>query len=530
MNNEVIELPTDYQNFIALSRYARWMESKKRRETWDETVNRVRDYWCEKFPKHKRVLHVIFQEVKKTEIMPSMRTMMSAGVPLDRDNVAGFNCAYVAADYPRVFDEILYILMCGTGDGFSVRRKYTEKLPEVAEAFYDTDTTIMVADSKIGWAKSYRELVAMLYQGQVPKWDVSKVRGAGERLKTFGGRASGPEPLIDLFKHTVNAFRRFAGQKLPTIVVHDLICKVAEIVVVGGVRRSALISLSDRDDPYMRVAKSPFKTVEYTLLGHTDEGDKRKYSVVVNDAPYGERSLILELDDWESEQLQRDHTVNWYHVHPERSLANNSISYDCKPSPTEFMEEWLALMVSNSGERGIFNEEAANKFVPARRKEASGEQEYGCNPCSEILLRSRQFCNLSEVVIKSYDTKETILEKVRKATVIGTLQATLTNFRYLSKKWQDNTEEEALLGVSMTGIMDNPLTANMSDDDLEGFLEECTEVAVEENIKWAKKLGINQAAAITCVKPSGTVSQLVDSASGIHTPTSTDDGRCRFPC
>jgi len=459
MKSDVIELPTDYQNFIALSRYARWVEALGRRETWDETVNRVRDYWIAKFPKHKKVLYTIFQEVKKTEIMPSMRTMMSAGVPLDRDNVAGFNCAYVAADYNRVFDEILYILMCGTGDGFSVRRKYTEKLPEVAETFHDSDTTIVVADSKIGWAKSYRELVAMLYQGQVPKWDVSKVRAAGERLKTFGGRASGPEPLVDLFKHTVNAYRRFAGQKLPTIVVHDLICKVAEIVVVGGVRRSALISLSDRDDKYMRLAKSPVHAIEYTLLGHETVKDveKRKYSMVVDDAPYGERSLILLLDDWESEQLQRDHTVNWYHVHPERALANNSISYDCKPSPAEFMEEWLTLMKSGSGERGIFNEEAANKFVPLRRKEASGTQEYGCNPCSEILLRSKQFCNLSEVVIKAYDTKETILEKVKQATIIGTLQATLTDFRYLSKKWKDNTEEEALLGVSMTGIMDKSI-------------------------------------------------------------------------
>jgi len=527
-------LKSSYEEYIALSRYARWLPEEKRREGWDETTQRWGDFWVGKFPKHKKIVRECQQSIYDTDVMGSMRTMMTAGEALDRDNVAGFNCSYVAVDHPRVFDETMYILMCGTGLGFSVEAKSVSKLPTIAEEFYDTDTTILVRDSKIGWAKAFKELIAFLYQGQVPKWDVSKVRAEGEPLKTFGGRASGPQPLVDLFQYTVNTFRRFAGNKLTPIAAHDIMCKIAEIVVVGGVRRSALISLSDLSDAETRVAKSQVKVVEYTLLGHTEDETKRKYSVVVDDKPYGERSLLLELDDWESEQLQRDHEVNWYHVHPERALANNSVCYTEKPDIGIFIDEWKALYDSKSGERGIFNREAANNLLPARRAEL-GYTEWGCNPCSEIVLRSKQFCNLSEVVIRKDDTLDTLKEKVRKAAIIGTMQATLTDFRYLSSAWKKNTEEEALLGVSLTGIMDHPVmsgtalwedtkvfvgkeySSELTDEDmLDGILRQLKEVAIETNKEWAKKLGINPATAITAVKPSGTVSQLVDSSSGIH--------------
>ena len=456
-------LPTDYQSFIHLSRYARWFEEKGRRESWSETVARVCDFWVDKFPDHKGAIERAFDGVIRTDIMPSMRTLMTAGVPLDRDNVAGFNCAYTAIDKPKKFDEILYVLMCGTGMGFSVERQYITKLPEVADELYDTDTTIVVADSKIGWAKAYRELITLLYQGQVPKWDVSKVREAGARLKTFGGRASGSEPLVDLFQFTVEVFKSAKGRKLSSIECHDIVCKVAEVVVVGGVRRSALISLSNLTDERMRNAKSGA----------------------------------------------------WWEGNAQRALANNSVCYTEKPDIGIFMAEWKSLYDSKSGERGIFNRESTKKSIPDRRKEL-GDYDYGCNPCSEILLRSAQFCNLTEVVIREDDTYDTIKDKVKMATLIGTLQATLTNFRYLSKEWETNTAEEALLGVSFTGIMDNKMMSTQGKE-LEETLDDLKGVAIEENKEWAKMLGINQATAITCVKPSGTVSQLVDSASGIHT-------------
>lgn len=458
-------LKGSYEEFIALSRYARWREEDNRRETWDETVERVITFWEGRFPKHKKVLREEIQPaIYNTEVMPSMRTLMTAGKALDRDEVSGFNCSYVAVDSIRVFDEILYVLCCGTGLGFSVERQYITKLPEVAEAFHETDTTIVVRDSKIGWAKGFKELISLLYQGQVPKWDVSKVRPAGAKLKTFGGRASGPQPLVDLFEFSINLFKRAKGRKLNSLEVHDLVCKIADIVVVGGVRRSALISLSNLSDIRMRDAKSG----------------------------------------------------QWYDNEPQRALSNNSVCYTEKPDIGIFMQEWKSLYDSKSGERGVFNREAANKLLPNRRSEL-GYTEWGCNPCSEIVLRSKQFCNLTEVVIKSDDKFNDIQRKVRLATILGTMQASLTNFRYLSKSWEGNTKEEALLGVSFTGIMDHPIMSGTKDAaNLPSALRELRETAIETNKEWAGKIGVNVAAAITAVKPSGTVSQLVDSASGIH--------------
>ena len=405
----------DYQRFIATSRYARWLEGENRRETWEETVDRYTDFFLGKTTLKKVdtdfLDREIRQAIKNLEVMPSMRCLMTAGEALDRDNVAGFNCSYVAVDHQRVFDETMYVLMCGTGLGFSVERQYINKLPEIAEEFYETDTTIVVADSKVGWAKSYKELISMLYNGQIPKWDISKVRGSGERLKTFGGRASGPKPLVDLFQFTIEVFRNAKGRKLTSVECHDLMCKIADIVVVGGVRRSALISLSNLTDDRMRSAK----------------------------------------------------TGQWWDANPQRALANNSVAYTEKPDMNAYMKEWQALMESGSGERGIFYRGAAEALQPDRRKE-SGYLDYGTNPCSEIVLRSKQFCNLSEVVVRSDDTLDILKHKVRQAAIIGTLQATLTNFRYLSKKWHDNTVEEALLGVSLTGIMDHRIMAGAEPD------------------------------------------------------------------
>jgi ribonucleoside-diphosphate reductase alpha chain len=386
---------------------------------------------------------------------------MTAGPALDRDNVAGFNCSYLPIDHPKAFDELMYILMCGTGVGFSVERQYIAKLPEIAEKLHTTDTTIDVADSKIGWAKAMRQLIAMLYAGEVPSWDMSKVRASGERLKTFGGRASGPQPLVNLFQYTVEIFKKAAGRKLNSLECHDLCCKIAEVIVVGGVRRSALISLSNPSDGRLRNAKSG----------------------------------------------------QWWEEQGQRALANNSACYTEKPEFNFFMDEMKALYDSKSGERGVFSRVAAQK-IAARNGRRESEHDFGTNPCSEIILRPNQFCNLSEVVVRADDTLDSLTEKVRIAAILGTLQATLTDFRYLRSVWKKNTEEEALLGVSLTGIMDAKITN--SGKDLEVVLETLRKVAVETNKKWAKRLGINQAAAITCVKPSGTVSQLVNSASGIH--------------
>ena len=462
------QLPTDYQNFIALSRYARWKEDEQRRETWGETVNRYFDYMAgHLLSKHGYKLPdtlrgELEEAVLNQAIMPSMRALMTSGPALDRCHVGGYNCSYVPVDNPRAFDETMYILMCGTGVGFSVERHCIEKLPIVNEDFHQTDTVIKVGDSRPGWAKSLKELIAMLYSGQIPKFDVSEVRPAGARLKTFGGRASGPQPLIELFEFCIQKFKGAAGRRLYPIECHDIMCKIGEVVVVGGVRRSALISLSNLNDDQMAHAKSG----------------------------------------------------QWWENEGQRALANNSVAYKTKPEMGTFMREWLSLYDSKSGERGIFNRQSAKKQA-AKNGRRDADHDFGCNPCSEIILRPYQFCNLSEVVVRESDTLTTLKEKVRLATILGTFQATLTNFRYLRKIWQKNTEEERLLGVSLTGIMDNALTAT-SGGKLETALEILRAESVATNAAMAKQLGIPQSAAVTCVKPSGTVSQLTDAASGIH--------------
>ena len=449
-----------YQQYIHKSRYARYLPSEERRETWKETITRYIKYWGDKLNDDERV--EIFQAIHKLEVMPSMRALMTAGPALDRDNMAGFNCSYIAIDSPRSFDEMMYVLMCGTGVGYSVEDQYISKLPEIAEDFHATDTVIHVPDSKVGWAKSYRELVSLLYSGQVPEWDTSRVRLAGSSLKTFGGRASGPEPLIDLFKFTVRLFTGAAGRKLTSLECHDLCCKIAQIVVVGGVRRSALISLSDLSDDALRQAK---------------------------------------------------HGA-WYNTESQRGLANNSACYTSKPSFEQFLDEWRSLYESKSGERGIFSRAASQKQAE-RNGRRDSDRDFGTNPCSEIILRKSQVCNLSEVVVRPEDTVKSLRRKVRIATILGTLQATLTDFRYLRGIWKANTEDESLLGVSLTGILDNPLLT-LENEDLDLLLEDLRDLSIATNKEWAERLDIPQSAAITCVKPSGTVSQLVDSASGIH--------------
>ena len=453
-----------YQQYIHKSRYARYLPEEQRRESWEETVNRYLGFWVEQDKLTAKEAEDIFMQISKMEVMPSMRALMTAGEALERDNVAGFNCAYLPIDHPKAFDEMMYILMCGTGVGFSVERQYVQKLPEVAEELFDTDSVIHVSDSKIGWAKSFRELIAMLYTGQVPKWDVEGVRPAGAALKTFGGRASGPEPLVDLFQFTVEVFRASAGRRLSSIECHDLCCKIAQIVVVGGVRRSALISLSNLTD----------------------------------------------------DRLRRSKSGQWWIDHPERGLANNSACYTEKPDFEAFLNEWQSLYQSRSGERGVFSRVASQRQA-ARNERRDTNHDFGTNPCSEIILRPNQFCNLSEVVVRPEDTLGSLRLKVRTAAILGTLQATLTDFRYLRKIWKDNTEEEALLGVSLTGIMDHPvMSGRRKREELKKWLTALKEEAIATNKKWAKRLGINASTAITAVKPSGTVSQLVDSASGIH--------------
>ena len=462
-------LPTSYQEFIHLSRYSRWLPEKERRETWDETVARYFDF----FKEHLNDLHEykltdklrkeLEEAVLSQKVMPSMRCLMTAGEALKRENIAGYNCSYVAVDRPQAFDEILYVLMNGTGVGFSVERQYVSNLPNVAEEFFESDTTITVADSKLGWAKALKELVGMLYIGQIPRWDLSKIRPAGAPLKTFGGRASGPEPLEQLFNFCVTVFRSAKGRKLSSIECHDIVCKIAEVVVVGGVRRSALISLSNLSDDRMRAAKSG----------------------------------------------------QWWDDNPQRALANNSACYTEKPDIGVFMDEWKSLYESKSGERGIFNRQSAVKMAAKNGRRNTEDYDFGTNPCSEIILRNREFCNLSEVVVRATDTRETLLEKVRLAAILGTIQSTLVNFKYVSSSWKKNCEEERLLGVSLTGIMDCALT-NGKEDGLDKLLEELKAEAVKTNAEFAKKMGINQSVAVTCVKPSGTVSQLVDAASGIH--------------
>lgn len=455
-------LPTDYQTFIATSRYARWLEDEGRRETWAETVSRYMDNIVKPVAGDDTYIKSIEQAILGLEVMPSMRSMMTAGPAADRDNTCMYNCSYLAVDDPKSFDEAMFILLCGTGVGFSVERQYINRLPEVPAELFDSDTVVMVRDSKEGWAKAFRQVLALLWAGEIPKWNVDKVRPAGARLKTFGGRASGPAPLVDLFNFAVTTFKAAQGRKLSSIECHDLMCKVGEVVVVGGVRRSAMISLSNLSDDRMRHAKSG----------------------------------------------------KWWENDPQRSLSNNSVAYTEKPDAVSFMREWTALVESGSGERGIFNRQAAIKQA-AKNGRRDPNRDWGTNPCSEILLLNNEFCNLSEVVVRSTDTIEDLERKVRIATILGTIQATYTKFPYLRKVWENNTAEERLLGVSLTGIMDNQLLTR-NNKGLAKTLEHLKQVAVDTNKEWAERLGIPQSAAITCVKPSGTVSQLVDSSSGIH--------------
>ena len=465
MNNM---LPTDYQNFIATSRYARWLDDEGRRETWAETVSRYVNYMDDKVSFSTQDKIEINDAILGLEVMPSMRALMTAGDALERDNTAGYNCSYLPVDDPKCFDEAMYILLCGTGVGFSVERQYIDKLPEIPDELFKSDTTIVVKDSKEGWAKSLRMLIALLYAGEIPSYDVSKVRPAGARLKTFGGRASGPAPLVDLFKFTINLFNNNEGRKLTSYDCHSLMCKIGEVVVVGGVRRSAMISLSNLSDIRMRQAKSG----------------------------------------------------QWWDTAPHMALSNNSVSYTDKPNAETFMREWTSLIESKSGERGIFNRVAAKKQA-AKNGRRNAEHEFGTNPCSEIILRPYQFCNLTEVVIRATDSLKDLKRKVRLATILGTAQSTLVHFPYLRKVWKNNTEEERLLGVSLTGIMDNQLTNGNQEflsheGKLSTILPELKQEAINTNKEYAKKWNIPQSTAISCVKPSGTVSQLCDSASGIH--------------
>jgi ribonucleoside-triphosphate reductase len=466
--NENGSITDSYRNFIHVSRYARWLEDKNRRETWTETVDRyidfMKDYLVKNFEYDSK--NKIFAELREAilnhKIMPSMRALMTAGTALERDHIGAYNCSFIAVDNPRAFDEAMYVLMNGTGVGFSVEQKYIDQLPLVSEQLYPTATTIVVEDSKLGWAKSYKELIALLYQGQIPNWDMSKVRPAGARLKTFGGRASGPQPLDSLFRFTVDTFKKAAGRRLKPVEAHDIMCKIGEIVVVGGVRRSALISLSNLDDFEMAKAKSG----------------------------------------------------NWWESEPQRALANNSAVYNAKPNTAQFLREWRNLYESKSGERGIYNMDSVRKHIDKFERRDSSKV-MGTNPCGEILLRPNEFCNLTEVVIDANDTEEDLVEKVRLATILGTWQSTLTNFKYIRKSWKDNCEEERLLGVSLTGIFGNKLTAT-NNDKLATLLTKLRTLSVETNTKEAEKLKINPSASITCVKPSGTVSQLTGVSSGIH--------------
>ena len=460
-------LPTSYQEFIHKSRYARWMEEEGRRENWGETVSRYVNFMADTLmEKHNYKIDKVDKEmmedyITSLSVMPSMRAMMTAGEALKRDNTCGYNCSYLPVDSPRSFDEAMYILMCGTGVGFSVERENVDKLPIISENMQESEVVIKVEDSKAGWAKAYRELVALLYSGMIPTWDVSKVRPSGARLKVMGGRASGSDPLVNLFKFTVEKFKSATGRKLFPVECHDIMCKVGEVVVVGGVRRSALISLSNLNDDQMAHAK----------------------------------------------------TGQWWESQGQRALANNSVAYKGKPSMETYMREWLALYESKSGERGMFNRQAADEQVAKSGRRQTGYM-WGTNPCSEIILRPYQFCNLSEVVVRENDDLLTLRSKVRIATMLGTFQSTLTDLKYLRKIWKTNTEEERLLGVSLTGIMDHPVLARMTDSKI--WLQEMKQVAIDTNREYAEKIGIPRSTAITCVKPSGTVSQLTDSASGIH--------------
>jgi len=463
-------LPSAYQEVIHKTRYARWLNEEGRRENWDETVDRYVDYMFDAVKRYNdyefspEVVEEIRNAILDTKVMPSMRGLMTAGPALERDNTCLYNCSYLPVDSLRSFDEAMYILMCGTGVGYSIESRYVNQLPAVNEHFEQTNTTLVVEDSKAGWAKALRELLALLWQGQIPTWDISGVRPAGARLKTFGGRASGPDPLVKLFKFAVETVKGAAGRKITPLEAHDLMCKIAEVVVVGGVRRSAMISLSDLEDRNMAAAKAGA----------------------------------------------------WWEYNGQRALANNSAVYNSKPTMEVFMAEWKSLYDSKSGERGIFSREAAQR-VASKNARRDATSDFGTNPCSEIILRPYEFCNLTEVIVREDDTLETLLKKVELATILGTVQSTFTRFKYLRKQWQKNCEEERLLGVSLTGQLSHKvLNGSEGFDKLTQWLDELREHSVKVNAEWADALGINPAAAITCVKPSGTVSQLTNASSGMH--------------
>ncbi len=468
MTTPMKNLPTDYQTFIATSRYARWIDSENRRESWEETVDRfMENVVYPKMPETEEAVDIniaLKKSILNLEIMPSMRAMMTAGKALERDNTCAYNCSYLPVDDMKSFDEAMFILMCGTGVGFSVERQYVSKLPEVPEKMFDSQTIIAVSDSKEGWAKALRQLISLLYSGEIPKWDMSKIRPAGSRLKVFGGRASGPEPLDQLFRFVTSIFKNASGRKLNSLECHDIMCKIGEVVVVGGVRRSAMISLSNLSDDRMRNAK----------------------------------------------------TGQFWETNPQRSLANNSVAYTEKPDASTFLHEWASLVDSGTGERGMFSRIAAQNHTEKNGRR-DHNHEFGTNPCSEIILRPYQFCNLTEVVVRADDSLVELERKVKLATILGTVQATYTHFPYLRKIWAKNTEEERLLGVSLTGIMDHDILNGINPlGNLPAALTALKQAAIETNKIWADKLGIPVSTAITCVKPSGTVSQLVDSASGIH--------------
>jgi ribonucleoside-diphosphate reductase alpha chain len=458
-----------YNEYIAKSRYARFLDNKGRREHWNETVSRYFDFMTKHLKKNhnyeltSELRGKLQDAVTALDVVPSMRAIMTAGDALERQNIAGYNCSYLPIDDPKAFDEAMYILLCGTGVGFSVEQKYVNKLPEIPSQLFESESMVVVKDSKEGWAKALRQVIALLYAGEIPKWDVSSVRPAGTRLKTFGGRASGPEPLVELFKYVVSKFKTATGRKLTSLEAHDILCKIGEVVVVGGVRRSAMISLSDLSDDRMAHAKAG----------------------------------------------------NWWDGNGQRALANNSAVYDVRPDVGQFMREWSSIYESHSGERGIFNR-YASELQAGKNGRRKLNQEWGTNPCSEIILRPYQFCNLSSVIVRSDDTVDRLRDKIAMATILGTFQSTLTHFPYLRKVWQTNTEEERLLGVSMTGILDNPLLNDPDNPDLPGLLEELKNVAVSVNSKYAADIGINPSVAITAIKPEGTVSQLSGTASGIH--------------
>lgn len=505
--------PSYYEEFIYISRYSRWIEEEKRRETWHETVSRLVEYYHVNDGKFTASEYKeVFDSIYNLEVMPSMRALMSAGPALDRCHVPSYNCSYLPVDSPRSFDEAMYILMCGTGVGFSVEKKYVDKLPVIAETLTECKTVIEVADSKEGWAKAFRQLVSLLYSGDIPSWDVSKVRPAGARLKTFGGRASGPDPLVSLFKFTIALFKRAAGRKLTALECHDLMCKVADIVVVGGVRRSAMISLSDLYNDDISKAKSIYTVDEFHFIDENEETGLRKYGVTFDSPGYGVVRTTVEIKGYDVGLLENENKLGWWVLYGQRRLANNSAVYEeSRPDMELFMKEWFALYESKSGERGIFSRAACDKIV-ARNGRRDVNHEFGTNPCSEIILRPFGFCNLTEIVVRASDTIDDLKRKARIATILGTIQSSFTNFKYLRKIWQDNANEERLLGVSLTGICDNRGLIGA-----EALLAEVRDYVIEVNKEWAARLGIKQSAATTCVKPSGTVSQLVNASSGMHT-------------